>query len=103
MMRQSPKPYAKGKERLTPPCPRCGKYCQGRGDLSTLLCVDYLIWDRQITHLWGSVPTNHPFVLLAVRPMSNAELNSFDYDTSLLKSIPITQSPLRTKCRAPTQ
>ncbi len=53
MMRQSPKPYAKGKERLTPPRPRCGKYCQGRWDLSTHLCVDYLIWDREITHLWG--------------------------------------------------
>jgi hypothetical protein len=41
MMRQSPKPYAKGKERLTPPLPRCWKYCQGRGRLSTLVCVDY--------------------------------------------------------------
>jgi hypothetical protein len=36
MMRQSPKPYAKGKEGLTPPRPRFGKYCQGDTDLSTL-------------------------------------------------------------------
>jgi hypothetical protein len=35
-MRQSPKPYAKGKERLTPPRPRFAEYCQGEGVLSTL-------------------------------------------------------------------
>jgi hypothetical protein len=29
MMRQSPKPYAEGKEGLTPPRPQCEKYCQG--------------------------------------------------------------------------
>jgi hypothetical protein len=29
MMRQSPKPYAKSKEGLTPPRPRSEKYCQG--------------------------------------------------------------------------
>ncbi len=43
MMRQSPKPYAKGKEGLTPPRPRCEKYCQGRHGLSTLRTVDYRI------------------------------------------------------------
>jgi hypothetical protein len=36
MMRQSPKPYAKGKEGLTPPRPRSEKYCQGVCALSTL-------------------------------------------------------------------
>lgn len=71
MMRQSPKPYAKGKEGLTPPRPRCRKYCEGRRDLSTLLRVDYLFWGPHIAHLWGSVPTDHPFVLLAARPISN--------------------------------
>jgi hypothetical protein len=71
MMRQSPKPYAKGKERLTPPRPRCEKYCQGRRCLSTLSCVDYRIWGQQVAHLWGSRPTNHPFVLLFGRPLSN--------------------------------
>jgi hypothetical protein len=35
MMRQSPKPYAKGEEGLTPPRPRCHEYCQGMRYLST--------------------------------------------------------------------
>ena len=34
-MRQSPKPYAKGKEGRTPPRPRSEKYCHGRVHLST--------------------------------------------------------------------
>jgi hypothetical protein len=71
MMRQSPKPYAKGKEGLTPPLPRCEKYCQGRRHLSTFERVDYLIWGHRLAHLWGSLPTNHPFVLLADQPMSS--------------------------------
>ncbi len=71
MMRQSPKPYAKGKEGLTPPRPRCGKYYEGVRHLSTLLRVDYLFWGLQIAHLWGLVPTNHPFVPSATRPMYN--------------------------------
>jgi hypothetical protein len=35
MMRQSPKPYAKGKEGRTPPRPRFAEYCHGRVRLST--------------------------------------------------------------------
>jgi hypothetical protein len=65
MMRQSPKPYAKGKEGLTPPRPRSRKYCQGMRYLSTLSSADYAISGREIAHLWGSLPTNHPFVPLA--------------------------------------
>jgi hypothetical protein len=53
-MRQSPKPYAKGKEGLTPPRPRSQKYCHGMRRLSTHLCADYLISEREITHLSGS-------------------------------------------------
>jgi hypothetical protein len=90
-MRQSPKPYAKGKEGLTPPRPRCEKYCQGVCDLSTLSCVDYLIWALRIAHLWGSLPTDRPFVPLAGQPVSNRELNAADYVVSLLHSNPITQ------------
>ena len=70
MMRQSPKPYAKGKERLTPPRPRCEKLCQGMWDLSTFLPVEYLNWAYPIAHLWGSPDDDHPFVLLAGQPMS---------------------------------
>jgi hypothetical protein len=70
MMRQSPKPYAKGVEGLTPPRPRSGKYCQGEGHLSTASCVEYQKLDIGIGHLWGLSPTNHPFVLLAGRPMA---------------------------------
>ncbi len=40
-MRQSPKPYAKGKVGQTPPRPRSEKYCQGRVHLSTASCVEY--------------------------------------------------------------
>jgi hypothetical protein len=47
MMRQSPKPDTKGKVRRTPPLPRFGKYCQGRGDLSTASCVEYQKIGRQ--------------------------------------------------------
>ena len=65
MMRQSPKPYAKGKVRRTPPRPRSENYCQGMRDLSTASCVEYRKLGRQIAHLWGLSPTNHPFVLLA--------------------------------------
>jgi hypothetical protein len=65
MMRQSPKPYAKGKERLTPPRPRSGKYCQRMARLSTFFCADYPISGREIAHLSGSLPTDRPFVLLA--------------------------------------
>ena len=65
MMRQSPKPYAKGKVRRTPPRPRSEKYCQGRGDLSTASCVEYPKVNKRLGHLWGLSPTNHPFVLLA--------------------------------------
>jgi hypothetical protein len=54
MMRQSPKPYAKGKEGLTPPRPRFQQYCQGMGRLSTVLCVDYPFSGREIAHLSGS-------------------------------------------------
>jgi hypothetical protein len=43
MMRQSPKPYAKGKEGLTPPLPPVPKDCQGSNHLSTLETVDYRI------------------------------------------------------------
>jgi hypothetical protein len=71
MMRQSPKPYAKGKEGLTPPRPRCQQYCQGMRRLSTDLGVDYPISGHEITHLSGSLPTDRPFVLLAARPVSN--------------------------------
>jgi hypothetical protein len=35
MMRQSPKPYAKGKEGRTPPRPRSREYWHGRVLLST--------------------------------------------------------------------
>ncbi len=70
MMRQSPKPYAKGKVRRTPPRPRSEKYCQGRGYLSTASCVEYQELGRRIRHLWGLTPTNHPFVLSAGQPMS---------------------------------
>ena len=70
MMRQSPKPYAKGKEGITPPRPRSGKYCQGKGDLSTASCVEYQKLHSGIGHLWGLSPTNHPFVLLAGWPVS---------------------------------
>lgn len=70
MMRQSPKPYAKGKEGLTPPRPRSRKYCQGKGYLSTASCVEYPKMDRGMGHLWGLSPTNHPFVLLARRPVA---------------------------------
>jgi hypothetical protein len=70
MMRQSPKPYAKSKEERTPPRPRSGKYCQGKGDLSTASRVEYQNLDRGIGHLWGLSPTNHPFVLLAGRPVA---------------------------------
>ena len=100
MMRQSPKPCTKGKKGLTPPLPRCRKYCQGRQGLSTPESVDYRISGHRVAHLWGSVSTNHPFVLVTGQPMSNRELNILDHITILLKSIPITQSPLRTKCRA---
>jgi hypothetical protein len=65
MMRQSPKPYAKGKVRRTSPRPRSRKYCQGTGYLSTDSCVDYPKLNRRLGHLWGLSPTNHPFVLLA--------------------------------------
>jgi hypothetical protein len=91
MMRQSPKPYAKGKEGLTPPRPRCEQYCQGMWDLSTLSCVDYLIWAFGITHLWGSLSTDRPFVRLARQPVSNWELKGSDRVVSLLQSNPITQ------------
>ena len=64
-MRQSPKPDTKGKVRRTPPRPRSGNYCQGRGDLSTASCVEYQNVRRAVGHLWGLSPTNHPFVLLA--------------------------------------
>jgi hypothetical protein len=70
MMRQSPKPYAKGKVRRTPPRPRCREYCQGRRYLSTAACVEYQKYGRHVGHLWGLSPTNHPFVLLAGQPVS---------------------------------
>jgi len=70
MMRQSPKPYAKGKVRRTSPRPRSREYCQGMRYLSTAACVEYRILDICIGHLWGLSPTNHPFVLLAGWPMS---------------------------------
>src|SRR6185312_3045795 len=70
MMRQSPKPYAKSKVRRTPPCPRSEKYCQGAGTLSTVSCVEYPKVGAGIRHLWGSSPTNHPFVLFAGQEMS---------------------------------
>jgi hypothetical protein len=70
MMRQSPKPYAKGKVRLAPPRPRSGKYCQGMRYLSTASCVEYQNLGFGIGHLWGLSPTNHPFVLLAGQPVS---------------------------------
>jgi hypothetical protein len=70
MMRQSPKPYAKGKVRRTSPRPRSTEYCQGRWYLSTASCVEYLKLDTGIGHLWGLSPTNHPFVLLAGQPVS---------------------------------
>jgi hypothetical protein len=70
MMRQSPKPYAKGKVRRTPPRPRSGKYCQGRGHLSTAASVEHQKTSKPVGHLWGLSPTNHPFVLLAGQPVS---------------------------------
>jgi len=70
MMRQSPKPYAKGKVGRTPPCPRSEKYCQGRGHLSTASCVEHQKTGRPVGHLWGLNPTNHPFVRLAGQPVS---------------------------------
>ena len=71
MMRQSPKPYAKGKEGLTPPCPRCPAVLPRQHRFSTLLAVRYLNWGHLVAHLSGSGPTNRPFVLLAGRPVSN--------------------------------
>jgi hypothetical protein len=65
MMRQSPKPYAKGKVRQAPPRPRCLEYCLGMRDLSTASCVGYRKSGLRLAHLWGLSPTNHPFVLLA--------------------------------------
>lgn len=70
MMRQSPKPYAKGKVRRTPPRPRSTEYCQGVGDLSTVSPVEYREMGRQIRHSWGSDRANHPFVLSAEQPVS---------------------------------
>jgi hypothetical protein len=65
MMRQSPKPYAKGKVRRTPPRPRSEKYCQGMTDLSTASCVEYQNLGKKLARLWGLSATNHPFGLLA--------------------------------------
>jgi hypothetical protein len=70
MMRQSPKPYAKGKVRRTSPRPRSSEYCQGNVGLSTALGVDYRKDSAHMGHLWGLSPTNHPFVLLAGRPLA---------------------------------
>jgi hypothetical protein len=65
MMRQSPKPYAKGKVRQTPPRPRCGKLFRGMRNLSTAARLAYWKIGREVGHLWGSAPMNYPFVLPA--------------------------------------
>ena len=70
MMRQSPKPYAKGKVRRTSPRPRSWKYCHCTGDLSTASAVDYRKPGKNMGHLWGLSPTNHPFVLLTAQPLA---------------------------------
>jgi hypothetical protein len=103
MMRQSPKPYAKGKVRRTPPRPRSEKYCQGMPDLSTASCVEYQKSEDRITHLWGLSLTNHPFVLLAGRPVSIGYGRLSDRVTILLKWNRIAQSLPRTRCRARTR
>ncbi len=69
-MRQSPKPYAKGKVRRTPPRPRSEEYCRYMRHLSTVSCVDSLEIGKSITRLSGLSATNHPFVLLAGQPVS---------------------------------
>jgi hypothetical protein len=42
MMRQSPKPYAKGKEGLTPPFPRCQKIAKTAG-----ICPLLSVWTTE--------------------------------------------------------
>ena len=70
MMRQSPKPYAKGKVRRTPPRPRSRKYCQARRICPPLRAWSTREFSNGVGHLWGLSPTSHPFVLLAGQPVS---------------------------------
>jgi len=85
MMRQSPKPYAKGKVRRTPPRPRFQKYCPAVMDLSTDSCVVYRKIDPSLAHLWGFDSASHPFV--------QAKAAGFNAN-------PPTQSLRHTGCRA---
>jgi len=70
MMRQSPKPYAKEQgEADLPSSPVLGVLPR-KGHLSTGSGVDYQKAGKNMGHLWGLSPTNHPFVPLAAWPVA---------------------------------